>query len=112
MRAQAAHSGALVHTSGDMHMPVWISAVFQAAFAPHFDFAGPWRILFAAPKRRRALSMSLLHINMVAMTVVCVSLMVGFSYRESRWGILLMQLAVLGLMGVIVYDIRVISAST
>jgi len=43
--------------------------------------------------------MSLLHINMVAMTVVCVSLMVGFSYRESRWGILLMQLAVLGLMG-------------
>lgn len=52
---------------------------------------------------------SLLHINMAAMTVVCVALLVGFSYRDSRFGGVLMILGVLGLMGVIVYDIQALS---
>ena len=53
--------------------------------------------------------MSLLHFNMAAMSVVCVALLMGFSYRDSRFGGVLMMLGVLGLMGVIVYDIRVLS---
>jgi hypothetical protein len=53
--------------------------------------------------------MSLLHFNMAAMTAVCVALLVGFSYRDSRFGGVLMMLGVLGLMAVIVYDIRVLS---
>ena len=53
--------------------------------------------------------MSLLHFNMAAMTVACLSLLVGFSYRNSRFGGALMLLGVLCLMGVIVYDIQVLS---
>jgi hypothetical protein len=53
---------------------------------------------------------SLLHFNMIAMFIACVSLLVGFSYRDTRWGGCLMALGVLGVMGVIVYDIQVLSA--
>ena len=53
--------------------------------------------------------MSLLHFNMAAMTAVCVALLVGFSYRDSRFGGVLMMLGVLGWMAGIVYDSRVLS---
>ena len=54
--------------------------------------------------------MSLLHFNMIAMTIACVALLVGFSFRDTRWGGGLMILGGLGVMGVIVYDIQVLSA--
>ena len=54
--------------------------------------------------------MSILHFNMIAMSIACVALLVGFSYRDTRWGGGLMMLGVLGVMGVIVYDIQVLSA--
>lgn len=53
--------------------------------------------------------MSLLHFNMMAMSIGFVALLVGFSYRESRWGGALMILGVLAVMGTIVYDIQVLS---
>lgn len=55
------------------------------------------------------LHMPLLHFNMIAMSIACISLLVGFSYRDSRWGAGFMFLGVLTLMGVIVYDIQVLS---
>ena len=54
--------------------------------------------------------MTLLHFNMIAMSVAFVALLVGFSYRDSRWGGGLMMLGVLAIMGTIVYDIQVLSA--
>ena len=55
--------------------------------------------------------MTLLHFNMTTMTIACVTLLVGFSWRDTRWGGLLMILGVLAVMGVIVYDIRVLSVT-
>ncbi|MBQ0131609.1 MAG: hypothetical protein KBT18_05385 [Comamonas sp.] len=54
--------------------------------------------------------MPLLHFNMIAMSIACVALLVGFSYRDTRWGGALMILGVMGVMGAIVYDIQVLSA--
>lgn len=54
--------------------------------------------------------MPLLQFNMIAMSVACVALLVGFSYRDTPWGGGLMMLGVLAVMGVIVYDIQVLSA--
>lgn len=54
--------------------------------------------------------MTLLHFNMLAMFIACIALLVGFSYRDTRWGGGLMMLGVLGVMGVIVYDIQVLSS--
>lgn len=53
--------------------------------------------------------MSLLHFNMLTMGIACVALLVGFSYRDTRWGGVLMILGVLTMMGMIVYDIQVLS---
>jgi len=54
--------------------------------------------------------MSLLHINMILMTVTCVALLAGFSMREHRvWAPALMFLGVTGLMALIVYNIYVLS---
>ncbi|HEY4663790.1 MAG TPA: hypothetical protein VIG85_02285 [Comamonas sp.] len=55
--------------------------------------------------------MTLLHMNMITMSISCIVLLVGFSYRDYRWGPGLMLLGVLAVMGVIVYDIRVLSAT-
>ena len=54
--------------------------------------------------------MSLLHFNMIAMSIALVALLVGFSFRDTRWGGGLMMVGVLGMMGMIVYDIQVLSA--
>ncbi len=54
--------------------------------------------------------MPLLHFNILAMSVACIALLVGFSYREKRWGGFLMMLGVMCMLGVIVYDIEVLSA--
>ena len=56
------------------------------------------------------INMTLLHFNMLAMTLAFVSLLVGFSYRDRRWGGVLMGIGVLCVMGMIVYDIQVLSA--
>ena len=54
--------------------------------------------------------MTLLHLNMITMSIACIILLVGFSCRDYRWGPGLMLLGVLAVMGVIVYDIQVLSA--
>ena len=54
--------------------------------------------------------MSLLYFNMITMSIACVSLLVGFSYRDTRWGGGCMMLGVLAVICVIVYDVRVLSA--
>jgi len=56
-------------------------------------------------------TMTLLHLNMITMSISCIILLVGFSCRDYRWGPGLMLLGVLAVMGVIVYDIRVLSAT-
>lgn len=60
--------------------------------------------------RTQRIAMPLLHFNILAMFIACVALLVGFSYRDTRWGGVLMVLGVLAVMGVIVYDIQVLSA--
>ena len=54
--------------------------------------------------------MPLLHINMAVMTVACLLLLVGISLREYVWGPGLMLVGSLTIMGLIIYDIRVLSA--
>lgn len=54
--------------------------------------------------------MTLLHFNMVAMFIASIALLVGFSFRDTRWGPVLLVAGVLAVMGVIVYDIQVLSA--
>jgi len=56
--------------------------------------------------------MTLLQLNMAAMTVVCLCLLVGFSYRDTRFSGPLMLAGALGLMGLIVYNIRTLSVHT
>ena len=53
--------------------------------------------------------MSLLHFNMMAMSIACFALLVGFSYRDTRWGGFSMMVGVIALMSVIVYNIQVLS---
>ena len=55
-------------------------------------------------------SVPLLHINMAVMTVACLLLLVGFSLREYVWGPGMMLLGSLTIMGLIIYDIRILSA--
>ena len=57
---------------------------------------------------RRSL-LSLLHINMVVMTLACLCLLVGFALREYVWGPGVMLLGSITVMGLIVYNIRVLS---
>ena len=54
--------------------------------------------------------MPLLHINMAVMTVACLLLLVGFSLREYVWGPGMMLLGSLTIIGLIIYDIRILSA--
>ncbi len=56
------------------------------------------------------MAMTLLHMNMITMSIACITLLVGFSYRDTRWGGALMIVGVLAVMGVIVYDIQALSA--
>ena len=56
------------------------------------------------------MAMTLLHMNMITMSIACITLLVGFSYRDTRWGGALMIAGVLAVMGVIVYDIQALSA--
>ena len=53
--------------------------------------------------------MTLLHWNMVAMTAACLCLLVGYSYRHTRFWSMLMLLGAAGLMGLIVYNIRMMT---
>ena len=55
-------------------------------------------------------ALPLLHINMAVMTVACLLLLVGFSWREYVWGPGMMLLGSLTIMGLIIYDIRILSA--
>ena len=53
--------------------------------------------------------MSLLHINMVTMFFACLTMLVGFSNRDAGWGPGLMLAGISVVLGLIVYDIRVLS---
>ncbi|MDF1483898.1 hypothetical protein PY257_01635 [Ramlibacter sp. H39-3-26] len=49
--------------------------------------------------------MTLLHTTMIMLTISCGLLLVGFSARESRWGMPLMMAGVIGALFIIVYNI-------
>ena len=54
--------------------------------------------------------MSLLNFNMLAVSLSCFLLIVGFAMRRRRWSGICMLAGMAGLMGVIFYNIRFLSA--